>query len=93
VLALEKGPVEGTIKRLIVTPGKFNWKEAVELIREKRPQLVARLPSKVAEPTRHFLAPLSTGLTEKVLGIKQADYASWEETVLETIDLLVAAEK
>lgn len=72
-------------KRLIVSSKFFTWKEVVELIREKRPDLAHRLPSKDAIPPAQTTTDLDVSLTKEVLP-ELKKYIPWEETVLAGID-------
>jgi len=83
VLSLTSPPSKEN-KRLLICSKFFKWKEAVELVREKRPELAHRLPRKDAIPPVQMSAPFDLSLTEKVLGLKE--YIPWEETILAAID-------
>jgi len=84
---------KGEKKRLITTAGYMPWDEAVEYIKEKRPELKDRLPdmSKITLPAEHFV--LDNKLTEKVLGMKSSDMIQWREILLESLDFLLEWEK
>ena len=69
---------------MILLARTFTWKEAVEVIREKRPELSHRLPRKDAAAPAQMDAPFDTSLTEKVIGLKE--YIPWEESLLAAID-------
>jgi len=68
------------------------WKEAIELLVEKRPELKERLPVITGKelPVGPF-ATLDTSKTESVLGMKI--YVKWQDTVLDTVDDLLRVEK
>lgn len=69
------------------------WDEAVEFIREKRPELAGRLPdmSKVQLAKEHFV--LDCSLTEKVLGMKSSDMRQWKDILMESLDFLLEWER
>jgi nucleoside-diphosphate-sugar epimerase len=91
VLALKLPPSE-TPKRFILSTSTFTWIEAVELLAEKRPELKDRLPKITGnEPSLGPVATLDTSKTESVLGMK--NYVKWQDTVLDTIEDLLRAEK
>jgi nucleoside-diphosphate-sugar epimerase len=91
VLALKLSPSE-TPKRFILSTNTFTWKEAIELLAEKRPQLRERLPVITGkEPPVGPIATLDTSKTVSVLGMK--NYVKWQDTVLDTVDSLLRAEQ
>ncbi|KAI9453407.1 NAD-P-binding protein [Lactarius psammicola] len=91
VLALKLPPSE-TPKRFILSTNTFTWKEAIELIAEKRPELKGRLPVITGrEPPVGPIATLDTSKTESVLGLK--NHVKWQDNVLDTIDDLLRIEK
>ena len=70
----------------------FTWKDAVELLAERRPELKERLPVIMGtEPPVGPFATLDTSKTESVLGMK--NYVKWLDTVLDTVDNLLRVEK
>lgn len=71
-------------KRLLVSSARITWKAAAEVVREKRPDLAARLPSDSAVPPPQTNAPYDTSLAEELIGLKS--YIPWEETILATIE-------
>jgi len=92
VLALKVPPSADEPKRFIVSSSRFTWKEAIPLIAQARPELEGRLPVITGkEPAVPPFAILDTSATEKILGLK--NYVKWEDTVLDTIDDLLRAEK
>ena len=96
ILALEAPPLAEKIhKRLLVSAGMFHWKDATLLLREKRPELIDRLPTdEVIEKGKLMaFAPMDNSLTERAIGLKLEDYIKWEQVVLDTIDMLVQYEK
>ncbi|KAH9167366.1 NAD-P-binding protein [Lactarius sanguifluus] len=91
VLALKLPPSE-TQKRFTLSTNTFTWKEAVELLAEKRPELKGRLPVITGkEPPVGPIATLDTSNTEGVLGLKNP--VKWQDTVLDTIDDQLRLEK
>jgi len=92
VLALTAPPLkDGRKKRLIVAAGVLHWKEAADLLRKERPELISRLPRPDLTPNPQSFAPLDTSLTEEVLGIKT--WLSSEQAFLESIDSALEWEK
>jgi nucleoside-diphosphate-sugar epimerase len=92
VLALKLPPSPLNPKRFILSTNTFVWKEAIELLAEKRPELKERLPVVTGrEPPLGPVAKLDTSKTESVLGMK--NYVKWQDTVLDTIDDQLHIEK
>jgi nucleoside-diphosphate-sugar epimerase len=91
VLALNVPPSD-ELKRFIISTSTFTWKEAVEFIAKARPELKGRLPVVTGnEPPVPPSATLDTSATEKILGLE--NYVKWQDTLLDTIDDLLRAEK
>jgi len=90
---------DGRKKRLNVCQGYVPWKETVEYIGERRPEIKDRLPGaeKMKEgmerPGAQTRFKLYMKLTEEVLGLKHEDYKPWRETVLEVVDWVLDWEK
>ncbi|KAJ8481632.1 hypothetical protein ONZ51_g5881 [Trametes cubensis] len=80
-------------KRFIVAgPGVLLWADAVKVVQEERPTLRGRLPSmENASPLPGPLSKVDTTRARDILGMK--DYVDWKDTLLETIDALIEAEK
>jgi hypothetical protein len=94
VLALTGKKLEdGRKKRLIITSGHMPWDQAVDYLKEKRPELKDRLPdvANATLPPHHF--KLDTKLTKEVIGVEQESLVSWQVTLLEVIDWIVDWEK
>jgi len=92
VLALKLPPTSLSPKRFILSTNTFIWKDAIELLAEKRPELKERLPVITRnEPPVAPFATLDTSKTESMLGMK--DYIKWQDTVLDTVDDLLRVEK
>jgi len=92
--ALSADRVEiGRKKRLIITSGNMPWDQAVDYLKEKRPELKDRLPdvTRASLPPHHFR--LDTRVTKEVLGLGEQDLISWQDTLLEVIDWVVEWEK
>ena len=92
VLALELPPSSESPNRFILSTNTFTWKEAIELVAEKRPELKECLPVITEEelPVGPY-STLDTSKTESVLGMK--NYVKWQDTVLDTVDDLLRVEK
>jgi hypothetical protein len=71
---------------------EFDYRQVRDLIVEKRTQLKERIIS--SEPPEAPLKriPYDHKRLEQVLGIKEGDFYSVEETVLDTVDSLVKLE-
>ncbi|KAH9002740.1 NAD-P-binding protein [Lactarius hatsudake] len=92
VLALKPHPSSESPKRFILSTSTFTWKDAIELLAEKRPELRDRLPVVTGgEPRLGPVVTLDTSKTECELGMK--NYVKWQDTVLNTIDNLLRVEK
>ncbi|KAI9464924.1 NAD-P-binding protein [Lactarius psammicola] len=92
VLALKLPPSSESPGRFVLSTSTFTWKDAIELLAEKRPELKERLPVITGrEPPLEPFATLDTSKTESVLGMK--NYIKWQDTVLDTIDDLLRVEK
>jgi nucleoside-diphosphate-sugar epimerase len=91
VLAL-KVPASDTPKRFILSTSTFTWTEAIEFIAQARPELKGRLPVITGkEPPVPPSATLDTSATGAILRLKS--FVKWQDTVLDTIDDLLRAEK
>lgn len=89
VLAMEKN--EAANKRFFTTPGHFNTKECVEIIRKNFPDLQDKLPSKDAPGGGYpdeGIYKVDNSRTEKVLGIK---WRSLENCIVDLVNSLKAA--
>ncbi|KAJ7575156.1 hypothetical protein C8J56DRAFT_460543 [Mycena floridula] len=86
-------------KRLIIgSVYPFEYASALALIKEKRPQLAERLtqtdvPVQDKNKAYSLTVPFDVQRIEDVLGFKREDYTSVEDTLLDTIDSLLAVEK
>ncbi|KAI0353741.1 NAD-P-binding protein [Trametes cingulata] len=80
-------------KRFIVAgPGAMLWADAVKVLHERRPAIKDRLPTLDNSPALPGpLSRIDTTRAREVLGMKE--YVGWEDTLLETVDALVEAEK
>ena len=93
VQALSVSPISGINKRLLISSGSFTWKVTADLIRTARPELASRLPSESAQAVMQTNAPMDVRLADKVIAMSEDSYISWEDTMLATIDAVVAWEK
>ncbi|KAG5634054.1 hypothetical protein DXG03_006357, partial [Asterophora parasitica] len=95
VLALNvpKAEVNLEDKRFIVSGGILVWKDAVEYLHKKRPELKARLPAVdgAFPPFPGTPSTIDVTRAKVVLGIQK--YYSWQETLENTVNSLLDAEK
>lgn len=92
VRALKVTNTEGRKNRFLISGGAFTWKDAVKHLQVSHPELADRLPSLQNE----FIPPgplstIDTSSAEKYLGV--SNWIGWKETVDETVDALLEAEK
>ena len=92
VQALSVLLVSGINKRLLISSGTFTWKATADLICTARPKLASRLPSKSAQVVIQTNA-MDVSLAAKVIRMSEDSYIQWEDTMLATIDAVVAWEK
>lgn len=93
LLALESPPAPR--KRFaIVSPHQSSYKTALETIAKERPALKHRLadPSK-APVWPSYTLNVNREKVEQVIGFKADSYIPWAQTVVETIDSLLAVER
>lgn len=84
----------GRKRLLIASPHNLNYKEAVQFIAEKRPELRDRLVN--AEKAPKFpldRIPLDLERVRAVTGVTVGSYVSWQDTILDTVDNLLKLEK
>jgi nucleoside-diphosphate-sugar epimerase len=93
VQALSASRMAGTNKRLLICSGTFKWKATADLIRTARPELASRLPAESEQAVMQTNAPMDVSLAAKVIGMSEDGYIRWEETMLASIDAVVAWEK
>ncbi|KAH8806523.1 hypothetical protein DL96DRAFT_1698918 [Flagelloscypha sp. PMI_526] len=80
-------------KRLIIAnPNTIDWNEAMNILRDERPELVGRLIKGEASPTQPSTFSLDFERLEEVLGFKKTDFSSFQKTLLETVDSLLEVE-
>ena len=90
-------PLEASVgrKRLpIASPYDGNYTEAVLFVADAHPELKDRLVDANSAP--HFPVnklPVDLKRVEDVTGVKVASYHTWKETVLDTMDSVLALEK
>ncbi|KAJ8088001.1 methylglyoxal reductase (NADPH-dependent) gre2 [Marasmius tenuissimus] len=83
---------KGQKKRFIVCCGKMTWVDAINYLKEQRPDIASRLPdTSLAQPQSQY--DLDVSLTETVLGFKASDYVPWKVMLLEVVDWLLEWEK
>ncbi|KAF4621194.1 hypothetical protein D9613_000269 [Agrocybe pediades] len=88
-------PSESPRKRVIFSsPHGFVLKDVLELIRKARPELAGRIISKAPVPEFEIdRYDLDWARIEEVTGLKKEDLHTLEETILDTIDDMLALEK
>ncbi|KAF4585027.1 hypothetical protein EYR40_001860 [Pleurotus pulmonarius] len=94
VLALKALPssVVGRKRLFIASPHGLDFATLTRFIAEKRPSLKDRLTETTPPTTMRDRAPVNFARIEQVLGLKRTDFHHVEDTILETIDQLVALE-
>lgn len=97
VLALNSPPTSSVNRKriLFASPHGFDYNATVALIAEKRPELKDRL-IKATAPTLasdRDRAPIDFERVQQVLGIRKGDFTAIEDTILDTVDSLLAVEK
>jgi nucleoside-diphosphate-sugar epimerase len=82
-------------KRLpIASPDDCNYKQAVQFVAEAHPELRDRLVDANTAPQFPVdKLPVDLKRVEDVTGVRVDSYHTWKETVLDTIDSLLALEK
>ncbi|KZP16503.1 NAD(P)-binding protein [Athelia psychrophila] len=94
VAALTAPRLAGVRKRLIVaSPYDFSWKDGVSYIAEQRPELRSRLVADTSKAPDHANARFDLSRLEDVTGLKLDAFKTWQETILDTVDSLIALEK
>jgi nucleoside-diphosphate-sugar epimerase len=71
VLALKLPPSSSSPKRFVLSTNTFTWKEAIELVAEKRPELKERLPVITGKET--------SGWAVRSAGHRQNGERAWDE--------------
>ncbi|KAK7053200.1 hypothetical protein VNI00_003819 [Paramarasmius palmivorus] len=80
-------------KRLVlVSPHAADWTKAVNVIKERRPELADRV-IKRNPPKFPPLFPVDFARVEEVLGMKLSDFRTFEETIIDSVDNCVRLEK
>lgn len=69
------------------------WKDAVEYLHEIRPELSGRLPSVNAEFVGFPGPPATIDATRAKEALKMDAYIDWKQTIVNTVDTLLDAEK
>jgi len=81
-------------KRLIIAAlDDFEYKAFLDLVKTKRPELNHRLTKTEPPVVSPKNIPFDVDRVEKVLGLKREDYTRFEDTMLDTVDGLLALEK
>ncbi|KAG6852694.1 hypothetical protein C0991_009840 [Blastosporella zonata] len=95
VLALTSPPTSavGRKRILIASPHHFHPKATIELIAESRPELKARLTKKTPPEYAYDRIPVDFKRIEEVLGMSKDDFHTVEETMIETVNSLLALEQ
>ncbi|KAG6832863.1 hypothetical protein H0H87_012795 [Tephrocybe sp. NHM501043] len=95
ILALSAPPTStvGRKRILIASPHGFDPKATLELIADRRPELKARLAKKISYDFPFDRVPIDFKRIEEVLGMTKDDFRTLDETMLDTVDSLVALEK
>ncbi|KAG6832867.1 hypothetical protein H0H87_012800 [Tephrocybe sp. NHM501043] len=95
ILALTSPPSSevGRKRILIASPHGFDIKATLELIADSRPELKARLTKKMPPEYPYDRIPFDFKRIEEVLGMSKDDFRTVEETMIETVDSLMALEK
>jgi len=90
-------PPESSVgrKRLIVaSPYDGNYKQGVQLVAEARPELKGRLVDPDTAPKFPIdKLPVDLQRVADVTGVRVDSYHTWKETVLDSVDALLALEK
>jgi len=88
---------KGEKKRFILSLGTMTWVQAIEYLKDpdvvakfkaRGHDILARLPDASLAGMQSQYS-LDTSLTENVLGLKKADYISWQDTLLEVVPNLM----
>lgn len=84
----------GRKRMMLASPFDLNYKDAVEYLAEVRPKLKDRLIDTNRAPN-FPLDHLPTDLKRvaEVTGFKEDAYIPWKQTILDTVDSLLAMEK
>ncbi|KAG6918284.1 hypothetical protein DXG01_015376 [Tephrocybe rancida] len=95
ILALTSPPASAVgRKRIIIgSPHGFDPKATVDFLAESRPELKGRLTKKTPPPYRFDRIPVDFKRVEEVLGMSKDEFHTVEETMIETVDSLLALEK
>ncbi|KAG6811439.1 hypothetical protein H0H92_007354 [Tricholoma furcatifolium] len=95
VLALTSPPTSavGRKRILIASPHGFHPKAVLEMLAESRPELQSRLTKNTSPEYPFDRTPIDFGRVEEVLGMSKDDFKGVEETMIETVDSLIALEK
>jgi len=91
---LSSEPGIGRKRMIISSIYPFEYKRFLELVREKRPELAGRLTTSVVPDIDKatLMIPFDAERVEKVLGFKRKDYTTFEDTMLDAVDSILALE-
>lgn len=94
VLALDSAPSSdvGHKRYLVVSPHEASYSAFIKVIAENRPELRGRLADAGTAPSFTFPTDLERKGLEDVIGFKTGQYTSWTDTVLDTVDSIIALE-
>lgn len=95
VLALSSPPTSsvGRKRILFTSPHGFDFKDIVDLIAEKRPELKERLITAPPPTLSYNKVPIDFDRIQEVLSLGKNEFRTVDETMLEAIDGLVALER
>ncbi|KAH7913248.1 hypothetical protein BJ138DRAFT_1099615 [Hygrophoropsis aurantiaca] len=93
-LTAPPGSVIGHKRLLLSSVHELSYEAALKLIADKRPELKDRLVSTSKLPTYPVLKlDVDLERVTQVTGVDSSTFHSWEETILDTVDSLIALEK
>lgn len=82
----------GHKRYLVVSPHTASFSDALKFIGNERPELRSRLADPSKAPSFTSETPMVSEGLERVVGFHRDSYKSWKETILDTVDTLVALE-
>ncbi|KAG6843879.1 hypothetical protein H0H87_012095 [Tephrocybe sp. NHM501043] len=92
-LAVPKATSSVEDKRFLIGGGLLVWKDAVKYLHEARPQLKNRIPSLTTEFMPLPGVPTTIDATRAKVVLNMDSYYNWKETLGDTIESLLEAEK
>lgn len=90
---LSSGSGIGKKRFILSSVYPFEYRQFLSLIKEKRPELSGRLTSSIVPDVENLLIPFDIERIEKVLGFKKEEYKTFEDTMLDAVDSILALEK